>query len=138
MNLEDFIKNKIWDLEEVFDILAKEYKHYCHINKDKISNEDLMIDQYEYMDKIKSLYLPKYSYLFEFIKNTNLKKYFIEYTLDFLNKVPNDIPNEDTFRNQYLIKIYPDDKTQNLFTYDFYSVIDCLFLIIKYYKKFTE
>lgn len=138
MNLEEFMKNELRDLEKVFDILAKEYKNYCYKNKDKISNEELMEDQYEYMDKIKSLYLPKYNYLFEFIKNTNLKKYFIEYTLDFLNKTPNDIPNEDTFRNQYLIKICPDDKTQNLFTYDFYTVIDYLFLIIKYYKKFTE
>lgn len=131
----EFIETDLWDRSKMFVIFHDLIKSCCY--RKTINHIDSTITQYKYLDTIKSLYLPKYEYLFLFIKNTKLKDDFIEYTREYIKKWPDDKLNEDVFRNQCIYSKYREVENK-LFGWDFYTVIDYLYELIYMFKYLKE
>lgn len=131
----EFIENDLWDLSKVLDDLSDLVGKCCY--KKSINHKESIMIQYQYLNAVKSLYMPKYEYLFLFIKNTGLRKGFIAYTQEYVKKWPDEKLNEDIFRNQYIYSKY-GDTSDSLFQYDFYTVVDYLYEIIYLYKYLKE
>lgn len=133
--LSDFIENDLWDRDKLFDIFRDLLNRAC--SKKTISHDESITLQYKYLDAVKSLYLPKYEYLFLFIKNTGLKDDFVKYTEEYIKKRPDNKLNEDTFRNQCIYTKYREAESK-LFGWDFYTVIDFLYELIYMFKYLEE
>lgn len=125
-DINQFITTTLWNRQKLFDTFSSEYKP----SRD---NPNKILFQCKYLDPIKSLYLPKYEYLYEFINNTKLKDQLIRY----LEK--DDRPNEDGFRQFQVTEAKGNEKVINyissLYTWDFYTVVDFLCSLVKLYRE---